>query len=339
MFNDCPQLIKIARAIGNQPDYFQGGGGNLSFKTDANTMVIKASGYRVSDMNATTGLAAVNYPPIRNFYEKQASHLDIETLIAENKKLVLENTISDNANLPSRPSMEVGFHAIGGPCVIHSHSVYANILNCSFEGKEIITELFPKAINIPYHTPGAPLTVSIQKQLNTDSHIIFLENHGLIVWAETAEHALELHEQVTMQIKKRFGITEPFPIVAVRKNEADCFLSDTPWISAFLQKSPERVAAMHNTVLFPDQAIYQDSVNFRDDISSPITINGALGLIHYTGQKNEALAFEEIFAAWAFLLTQIEKNGLTLRTLTNSDSAAVNNLESEKYRKKMIASL
>jgi len=40
-----------------------------------------------------------------------------------------------------RPSVEVGFHSFLSRCVIHTHSVYANLLCCSEEGRGIADEI------------------------------------------------------------------------------------------------------------------------------------------------------------------------------------------------------
>ena len=52
-------LIKISQYAGDRVDYTQGGGGNTSVKNQG-VMLIKASGYRLVDINETTAFVAVD---------------------------------------------------------------------------------------------------------------------------------------------------------------------------------------------------------------------------------------------------------------------------------------
>ena len=52
------QLIEISRAVGADPDWVQGGGGNTSVKSpDGKRMFIKASGTALSEMDELRGWA------------------------------------------------------------------------------------------------------------------------------------------------------------------------------------------------------------------------------------------------------------------------------------------
>ena len=63
-------LISISQYAGDRADYTQGGGGNTSDKNHANgTMLIKASGYRLVDINETTAFVAVDKNKIKDYYE------------------------------------------------------------------------------------------------------------------------------------------------------------------------------------------------------------------------------------------------------------------------------
>ena len=73
-------------------------------------------------------------------------------------------------NLPKynslRPSIETGFHSLLKKYVIHSHSVYSNILACSKSFEDLTMNLFKKDkfIIIPYFAPGTILTRNILKE-------------------------------------------------------------------------------------------------------------------------------------------------------------------------------
>ena len=135
-------LINISQYAGTRADYTQGGGGNTSVKDDqGKLMLIKASGYRLADIDETTAFVAVDKNLIKNYYdnvdlsvekdyEKESAELNKNSVVALEGIAVL------------RPSVEVGFHAILKKYVVHTHSVYANILTCATEGEEIAEKLF-----------------------------------------------------------------------------------------------------------------------------------------------------------------------------------------------------
>jgi hypothetical protein len=69
MKNTIKDLIEISQYAGDRADYTQGGGGNTSVKNfDNGLMLIKASGYRLVDINETTAFVAVDKNKIENYY-------------------------------------------------------------------------------------------------------------------------------------------------------------------------------------------------------------------------------------------------------------------------------
>ena len=55
------ELIAISRAVGDDPDLVQGGGGNTSVKSrDGKTMFVKASGTALAEMERSRGWAEVD---------------------------------------------------------------------------------------------------------------------------------------------------------------------------------------------------------------------------------------------------------------------------------------
>lgn len=325
MLPDIGRLLDLCRRIGTRADYFQGGGGNVSVKI-GDDMWIKASGRRIDDTSAESDLARVSYLPIKDFYQTLRPSIDTADLIATNGEIVSSNTKTEAGDaLRLRPSMEVGFHSLLDKFVIHSHSVYANILNCAVEGADIITDLFPKALIVPYELPGAPLTRAIMRHMNDRrSAVIFLANHGLIVSSDDGDIVSELHETVNERLRQRLGIQEQYPVVTINRTASGTFES----ASAFLK---ETVSLMHlkdvsTTLLFPDQAVYMDKLHYNEDT------NGSTHL-RYSDDKVDALAQEETLVAWVYIVRQIDRLGFTLKPLSESDRSMIIGLESEKYRK------
>jgi rhamnose utilization protein RhaD (predicted bifunctional aldolase and dehydrogenase) len=231
------QLQEISHSIGRFPEFVQGGGGNTSIKLNDDLMAIKASGYTLKQLSDTDGFTVVNYKEIRRFLEGRPTS---DTTCSE----FVSNQIIQSGLYPNlRPSMETGFHSILKKVVIHTHSIYSNILTCSQEGEAIAKTLFPGSVWIDYCTPGLELTMAIKDRLDSGEkpEQYFLKNHGVIVDAETKEEALEKHQRLNDVIKTHFNIRT--------------HLSDLNYTVD--------INTMKKQVLFPDQVVYTVSDEMR----------------------------------------------------------------------------
>lgn len=193
-------LISISNNIGKNTAYIQGGGGNTSYK-ESNILYVKASGTLLKDMSINTGIAEITLNELNKYLENPDSDenifaLKVQSFCINNKK----------------PSIEAGLHAvIPNKYVIHSHSVYANILNCSLEARDILDNLFKdEYIFIPYATPGVDLIKKYKDilQYNSNYKAIFLQNHGLITFSDNHEKALNNHYKYSETIKTTFKLED-----------------------------------------------------------------------------------------------------------------------------------
>ncbi|HOV70445.1 MAG TPA: class II aldolase/adducin family protein, partial [Clostridia bacterium] len=232
-------LVKISQAIGNRPEYVQGGGGNTSAKLGDGLMAIKASGYLISQITTEEGFVAVNYEKILDYYRNDDHTRDVD-YDKESIELAVNSIRQIKSEPLKRPSVEVGFHSVLKRYVIHSHSVYANILSCSAEGTSKINEIMDKTgldyIVVPFINPGYPLSLKLinlideraKKGLNTD--VIFLLNHGLIVTSDSANECIAINNRVNDLIKNELGL-EDFPQPKIRQVSQNAYVSDTAWLA------------------------------------------------------------------------------------------------------------
>lgn len=282
MVVDLEQLVTMSRELGSEVGYVQGGGGNTSLKVNDDEMYIKASGRFLADVDAEKGFLSVKWPLVKSGLSRCETERDYSQLLADS---------SYTADKTIRPSIETGFHALLGRCVIHSHSVWANILNCTHEGPAIVRELFPNALWVDYETPGLSLTKGIMARLSQPAQqIIFLQNHGLVVWGNDEKSAASLHQSVNEKIIQHFNKRLPFPAAA-----------------AVIP------ASLREELLFPDQAVYQ---------TDP-------GLAQSRAGRETALACD-------FILHNILELGLTVNFIRKSEKKLLLNLETEKYRQRLI---
>jgi len=211
------ELIKISNAVGRDSSLVQGGGGNTSVKTaDGKYMYIKASGTALKDMNVKRGWRRMRLEPVLAIIkDKSLAKLEVhkrETEVVNRLLLACDNAVTGGA----RPSVEAHLHAFLDKCVIHLHPSAAGAFANAKNGKAELEKVFKKIENrkskienylpllwVPYTNPGftlakriAKLVDDYQKQFGKKPAILFLEKHGLLISAGSANSALRLVRQV-----------------------------------------------------------------------------------------------------------------------------------------------
>ena len=318
----CTQLATAANQIGSRIDWVQGGGGNISLKFETDQMLVKSSGFKLSEVTRNDGLTLIDFYNLKNIlFAALKSELNSTKNIIYDEEFyqskVKENTLQNSLLIQRRASIETGFHAILGNVVIHTHSVYANIFNCSVNGFEKLKELFPKAIFIDYYNPGLELTLEIfEKTQHLDlgkSIVIFLKNHGLIVSSPTLEQAIRIHHETNLLLEQE---------IAINFNDFQNSFVPNRTILDF----PEILHPSNRNeiqVLFPDQAIYlsKNKINCLND------------------QAKAAAEFDknnfETNLALDFILMGIQKIKLGFSFVNSAKIEVVKNMESEQYRKNL----
>ena len=277
MSGKIKELVFMSKSVGCHPAYVQGGGGNTSIKMNRSQMAIKSSGKALAEMTEEDGYSIVDYQSIRTNIK------------------YLRDIIEKSDKKQGRPSMEAGFHALLGDYVIHTHSVYVNLLTCSKEGQQIASQLFQEALWLDYVTPGEALAEAVQKLLQEkpfDEGIIFLGNHGVIVVGKTAQETLNSHEHINRQIQKFFQLSE------------NAFEETT---HSLKNKDME---FMKKHVLFPDQVVYAFDQNLQ------------------------TVSARQTLQAYHFILHHLKEKQWTPRFLSPQQINVLLNMESEKYRQK-----
>lgn len=200
-------LIKISNFYGSNKEYVIAGGGNTSFK-DNETIWIKASGQSLAELNEA-GLVALN----RQMLHAISSGIYSEDQVAreEQVKEDLFRSIVDKGK-DKRPSVETSLHeVIQYKFVVHLHPTLINGILCSRNAKSLTQKLFGDSVLfVPYTDPGYTLfkkleseIVSYRAKFSHDPQIIFLENHGSFVGADTTEEIKKIYEEIILKIKEQ----------------------------------------------------------------------------------------------------------------------------------------
>lgn len=330
-------LIEISQYAGSRADYTQGGGGNTSVKNE-NVMLIKASGYRLKDITETNAFVAVDKNKISDYYS--SVDLAVEKDYEKESAEISKSSVIALDGIPTlRPSVEVGFHAILKKYVIHTHSVYANILTCSEQGESLAEKIFKGKdfgfVFLPYINPGFELTLAMKKAIeqyisayNKYPEVIFMKNHGLVVSSDDLNRVKAVNEDVNESIRKYFGLADNFRAVKLGNTESG-FVSETDIVCNFVKENGLSKDFLDEYPLYPDQLVYLNNIlQF-----SPDKLVVKEGKVYYNTDEKQATTLEETLAAYLFVITAVKNAGLTISKMSEKEVYFINHWEAEKYRR------
>jgi NAD(P)-dependent dehydrogenase (short-subunit alcohol dehydrogenase family)/rhamnose utilization protein RhaD (predicted bifunctional aldolase and dehydrogenase) len=212
------ELIELARRFGKDPAYSRGGGGNASVKSDG-VLYIKPSGVPLATL-AVEDLVPLSMTPLLDLLDGRPIEVGQGSLPDDGHagsdlamRAAATGRLADAAG--RRPSVELLFHALlAERFVLHTHPVIANALTCSRDGAAVAARLFgDRALWVPYVDPGLPLAHAIRDARRDHTArtgqpappITLLQNHGIIVAADSVAEVAELSEWVVATIEEAVG--------------------------------------------------------------------------------------------------------------------------------------
>ena len=108
---------------------------------------------------------------------------------------------------------------------------------------------------------------AFEKNTGLFPKVIFLENHGLVTTADTAEECTALHIEINEKIKNHLGLSDFSNDLELSEN-GDTFTSNAKVIGEFVSRYGEEEVS--NTILYPDQLVYlnggldEGKISFED---------------------------------------------------------------------------
>ncbi len=268
MNQEIKDLIDISHFYGADKEYVIAGGGNTSFKDD-NIIVVKASGQPLADLNEN-GLVTLSREKLREISRKK--YPDDPVKREDQVKKDLFNSIIDPAG-GRRPSVETSLHEmIRYRYVVHLHPTLINGVLCSRSAASITKKLFGnEVLFVPYTDPGYTLFKKLEDEITiyrkshtSDPQIIFLENHGVFVGADTIEEIRKIYTHLTDTIGSiipRLTNIEPLPYNPVMNKVL-------PVIRMILSEDkPKIIRYRHNSLI----ARYYASQSEFNKVSLPLT--------------------------------------------------------------------
>ena len=330
-------LINISTYAGDRVDYTQGGGGNTSVKCDNGLMLIKASGFRLIDITENTGFVAVDCKKIKDYYNQV--DLSVKKDYEKESAEVSKSSVVELEGLPVlRPSVEVGFHAILKKYVVHTHSVYANLITCAVKGESLAQEIFAGAdygyIFLPYINPGFTLTLKMKEAINNYvaqtgkyPEVIFMKNHGLVINADTVERVKKIHTDVNDRIMKYFALPDNFRKVELVEDNG-AWISKTENVKKYTSELNFTKELLDKYPLYPDQLVYLN--NLIANTPEKMVVGSE---VKYNCELKEARTLEETFVAYLFVVANLKKAGLEISVMNEEEVGFINGWEAEKYRR------
>ena len=219
-------LVTLCHRYGTTK-YVKGGGGNISWKKE-DILLIKASGTYLSQASEDT-LVAVSRQPLRALYQASAPQ-DLKAREAWAKQIIQQAVVFQMA--PGRASVETPLHDLfEATYVVHTHPPIVNGLSCARDAESACHALFPEAMWVPYVDPGVTLCLLVKRQFEEyitehgrEPSVIIMQNHGLVIAADTLEEIDALHEQVFETLGDAYRNTG----LDTRSPVFDCELAEPP---------------------------------------------------------------------------------------------------------------
>lgn len=349
-------LIKMSKYAGQRFDLVQAGGGNTSVKF-GNQMYIKASGYLLSELTNTTGHTIVETDKVVAILD-DAEVLEIadkkEKDATASRKLQLAK-ISDGP----RPSIETYLHALLYKHTLHVHSISVNLFTSHQNWLQKMAELDSEALCVRYETPGIELALELKKQMEVYKedfgrlpHVIFLQNHGLIISSDNYEDIEAFNEKVVVAAEKKAGID--FSRYRNTTKMANCcnetfqrediaYLSEDATITELLNQinpeqlkkpfSPDGYVFCGYTILDMDElqpAIFRDYQEKYFDAPKIVRFKGLIYIM--AADLKKAKMIEDVFKNNLLIAKNL---GADLQFLEDGEISYLGNWEAEKYRQKL----
>ena len=246
---EIKNFVEISKYAGERFDLVQASGGNSSVKITDTKMLIKASGFLLSDVNENKGYSKVDFCRVAKILKDKSITDEIDKTKREVlvKKLIEDATLDKN----NRPSIETLLHSSLYKYTLHTHPVVVNMVVIQKEWREMLTSIFKdeEIALVPYKTPGIDLALELVRVISTlkkTPKIIFLQNHGLIITSNNIEDIKKITELVLEKIEKflkidmhRYKMTNKISnmIDNIEKNSNIVCLSEDRYLNEQLSKN------------------------------------------------------------------------------------------------------
>jgi rhamnose utilization protein RhaD (predicted bifunctional aldolase and dehydrogenase) len=335
---ELAELRRISARVGADRFLVQAAGGNTSLKAGG-VMWIKASGTWLMEAERRDIFVPVALDPLLKALKRDdpACEACVDFLRRDLNASGL------------RPSIETTVHAIMPQrVVVHVHCVETIAWAVQADAEARLAEKLKgfRYAFVPYRRPGLPLSRAIAERLKSDTDVLILGNHGLVVAAETVADAEALlrravaalkrpvREPVTGDVEKLIAISRGTQFEPVSEGFMHSLAADAVSLAHARKGSlyPDHVVFLGAGVAIledgetPDDAIAQ----IADEGRPPprLVLVPEAGALLPRGNNPSLLAMTGCLADVAARLAPDDP----VTPITRDDELALVNWDAEKYR-------
>ncbi|MBE6389278.1 MAG: SDR family NAD(P)-dependent oxidoreductase [Lentisphaerae bacterium] len=355
-------VTELSNRYGADPAYILAGGGNTSFK-DEKFLYVKPSGVSLAAIQEND-FVKMDRSIVRSCFELP-EFTDSAAREAKVKSLMAFAIIGEGR----RPSVEAPMHEIlPFTFVVHTHPALVNGMTCGNDGKTICGELFPEAVWVDYCDPGFILAKVVfekcseyKKLRGKDPQIIFLQNHGVFVGANSAGEIDAIYNDMMSKLAA-YCAGKSVDISDICPGEADVETAMTfaPQLRGFLRNNgsgkPVTVTScgafnIPRGPLTPDHLVYAKAFGLISDAPDKQQIADFTGKHSYvprmveipgkavfcSGKNRASAATVQALALNGALIEKIASAFGGVHYLTDAQREFIENWEVESYRAKIAS--
>ncbi len=355
-------ITELSNRYGADPAFVLAGGGNTSFK-DEKFLYVKPSGVSLAAIKESD-FVKMDREIVRSCFALP-EFADKDEREAKVKSLMAYAIVGDGR----RPSVEAPMHEIlPFTYVVHTHPALVNGMTCGNDGKAIAAELFPEALWVDYCDPGFILAKVVfdrceeyKKSFGKAPQVIFLQNHGIFVGADSAEEIDAVYASVMDKLAgycKEKGVDT----AEIVPQEADlaAVMEFAPQLRGFLRGNdaakPVTVTAcgafaIPRGPLTPDHLVYAKAFGLIADTPDKAAVDAFISERGYApkmveisgkalfcaGKNRAAAATVQALALNGALIEKIASAFGGVHYLTDAQREFIENWEVESYRAKVAA--
>jgi len=366
--SDIQELIEISRHYGDDPAYVIAGGGNTSFKDD-DRIWIKASGISLAGIGED-GFVCLSRQSLGEIEENTYSEDSV--LREEQVKSDMQEAIISPKDL--RPSVETSLHnLIDHAFIVHTHPTIINAVMCANDAQKEVEERFgSEALYVEYTDPGYILFKKLQAEIRTyrqryasEPKIIFLQNHGIFVGANSPSAVKDIYKTVVSRINEGKDMELPSGLMEEYQSERTSEVSDyfasrnliarafrSPLSNLFSSSSnhyqkisrpftPDIIVYCKSNYLFLEKGLKQKEVGERlrefekaNSYFPKVIVEEMGGLIILEESEKAIQTVLEVFTDMMKISLLSEKFG-GRHFMSNEQISFIDNWEVENYRRKV----
>jgi len=356
------KITALSVKYGSDARFVLAGGGNTSFK-DEKFLYVKPSGVSLAAIKPENFVKMDRTQIRKIFTEKLPS--DDTAREAAAKDLMTAAVCSGG-----RPSVEAPLHELlPFAYVVHLHPALVNGMTAAEKAQETCAKLFPDALWIPYVDPGYTLSKKVSDEMaaykaakGKAASLIFLQNHGVFVGADTPEEIDAIYANVMGTLEKAYAAAGVAMELAKQDPCMDAIKQYAPKLRTLLGDGEGEAIARKFVVcagnfevtggpLSPDHIVYSKSFPMvsddpkKEDVDAYVAANGFKPLVvsvpgrgvFCAGTSLKSANTAAALAMDAALVKQLTAAFGGPHYISERDRKFIENWEVESYRRSMAS--